>query len=353
MKRRRILSITLVLALLFALSACTTAPSSGAAGATEGDPIKLAWYFPVAHPYGEAVRVGVEQFVADNPDIDVQLKIGTATTPEEERANIEGLVAQGYMNISMFSADTVSVNTLAEEMEALGVNIGLFGGGAQQPTKTKFAVATDLKESARLSTEWACEQIGGAGGIIVICSPSGAGIPRTEGWQEAVAKYPGIEVLQIISTSGDGGGTITAEELSDKIESAMAANITNLDAIVSIDFNATLGMISAMERYMASGGTREIVTAGIDIDPTIEAALEKGVLSSTLVQNSAAMGYISMVILKYLAQGWTMKDGVYDIDSGCFIVTADTLSNYQEGLDGVRDQILAELEDKYLTPPAA
>jgi ABC-type sugar transport system substrate-binding protein len=380
-KISKVVAVSLVLLLIFSLFACTqnggsqsngsqasveeTSGDSTGEGTNEndtnqakGDPqyygsdgkMKIAWYFPVPYPYGEAVRVGIEEFAADYPEIDVQLKVGTETTPENERLNVEGLVAQGYKLISMFTADTVSVNTLAEEMESNGVQIGLYGGGATKPTKTKFVVATDLKESAKKSTEWACEKIGGKGGIIIVCGVTGPGVPRTEGWQEAIDEYPDVEVLQVVNPS-EGGAAASAEEMAVKIESAMAANIDKLDAIVTIDFNATIALISALRSYRQSGGTRPIATSGIDIDDTITAAINNGELDATLVQNSAAMGYISMVILKYFGEGWTLKPDVYDINSGFAIVTKESINDYQPLLDDVKNEILSSLEETYLVPP--
>ncbi|NLI52912.1 MAG: substrate-binding domain-containing protein, partial [Clostridiales bacterium] len=254
MKTRKIIAVLLVLALVASFcAACksTPAPAQEASGSAEqataapaeeattapAEKIKLAWYFPVPHPYGEAVKAGVEQFAKDYADsVEVTMKIGTSTTPVEEQQNIEGLVALGYKYISMFSADTVSVNTLAEEMDPLGVNIGLFGGGAQQPTKTRFVVATDLKESARLATQALIDSLGGTGNILVIYEGvGGSSIPRKEGVEEALAANPSITVLQEVITSADG--VTTAEVAQEKIQSALSAHTNQVDGMVCVGFN--------------------------------------------------------------------------------------------------------------------
>ncbi|NLI53011.1 MAG: hypothetical protein GX417_01655, partial [Clostridiales bacterium] len=107
------------------------------------------------------------------------------------------------------------------------------------------------------------------------------------------------------------------------------------------------GMINVLSEVRANGG-KEIKSFGIDIDDTITQAINDGVITGTLVQNSAAMGYISMLTLKYMAEGYRIADGVYAIDSGCAVVTKDNIDNYQPALDAVRDSIIAELTTKYL-----
>jgi ABC-type sugar transport system substrate-binding protein len=72
--------------------------------------------------------------------------------------------------------------------------------------------------------------------------------------------------------------------------------------MVCVGFNPTLGMINVLSEVRANGG-KEIKSFGIDIDDTITQAINDGVITARWCRTPRQMGYISMLTLKYMAEG--------------------------------------------------
>ena len=48
-------------------------------------------------------------------------------------------------------------------------------------------------------------------------------------------------------------------------------------------------------------------------------------------------------------EGYTKVEGTYFIDSGCVLVTKDNIDTFNDDLQGVTDQIIADMTTVYLT----
>lgn len=324
----------------------STAAPAATAQETAAAPLELAWIFPLPHPFGEAVKVGAQKFADEyaSQGINVTLKIGPEMTAASQASMVEALMANGIRYIAAFPADAVAINGLADEYEKDGLVVGLFGAAPQQPTKTKFTIATDVKAAAAQATEYLIQQMGGKGNIInvleVLDDPNT--VLRKQGVEETVAKYPDVKIVQEIS------GMSSTEEATTKIESALSANIENVDGIICTGFTTTLGLVNVLNDYKSSGGTKQIHAVGIDTDPTVIEAIGNGTLDATIAQNPEGMGYVSLLILKYLSEGYRMADSVYFIDSGTAVVTKDNLTTYSDSINEVTQSIIADLTTRYL-----
>ena len=78
--------------------------------------------------------------------------------------------------------------------------------------------------------------------------------------------------------------------------------------------------------------------------------IESGIVYGTIAQNTFAHGYIPFEILRLMnEEGYTKVEGTYFIDSGCVLVTKDNIDTFNDDLQGVTDQIIADLTTVYLT----
>lgn len=307
---------------------------------------KLAWYAPAPHPYFDEVKKGVEKFVEEQ-DTEVIIQIGPDWTQASENEKVEALVAQGVTGLSIYPCDASGANGLYEEInEKMGVDIINFGTDTAKPTAASFAVATDVKQAAMDATEALIEMMGGKGKILnvleVLEDPNTA--LRKEGVEEVVAKYPDVEIIQEIA------GIKTQEEAVSKIESALSANMGEINGIVCTGMVTSVGMTQTLEDYYAKQPDAEHIYAiGIDTDSGVMKGIEEGTIDATIAQNSAGHGYISCMALKLMGEGYTVKDDQYFVDSGIVLVTKDNMDSYAEELDAVTAEILEKLPVDYLT----
>lgn len=326
---------------------CGTMVLSGiAAMPVQAAESKLAWYAPAPHPYFDEVKKGVEKFVEEQ-DTEVVIQIGPDWTQASENEKVEALVAQGVTGLSIYPCDASGANGLYEEInEKMGVNVINFGTDTAKPTTASFAVATDVKQAAMDATEALIEMMGGKGKILnvleVLEDPNTA--LRKEGVEEVVAKYPDVEIIQEIA------GIKTQEEAVSKIESALSANMGEINGIVCTGMVTSVGMTQTLEDYYAKQPDAEHIYAiGIDTDSGVMKGIEEGTIDATIAQNSAGHGYISCMALKLMGEGYTVKDDQYFIDSGIVLVTKDNMESYSADLDAVTAEILEKLPVDYLT----
>lgn len=363
--KRKMAAIVLCMALAMGLTACggqkeQSADSTKAEGAgeekqeegtaeaqeTDGSDLKMAWYAPAPHPYFDEVQKGVEKF-AQEEGVDVTIQIGPDWTQASENEKVEALVAQGINALSIYPCDASGANGLYEEIsEKAGVDVINFGSDTASPSAASFAVATDVKQAAYDAAEAVIKMMGEKGNILnvleVLEDPNTA--LRKEGVEEAVAKYPDVKIIQEIA------GIKTQEEAVSKIESALSANVGKIDGIVCTGLVTSVGMTQTLgDYYEKQGMDKHIYAIGIDTDEGVMNGIKDGTIDATIAQNPIGHGYISCALLKYMSEGYEIKDGAYFINAGNVVVTKDSMDSYEQELEKVTDEILGKLTTDYLT----
>lgn len=310
------------------------------------DDLNMAWYAPAPHPYFDEVQKGVEKFIEDE-GVDVTIQIGPDWTQASENEKVEALVAKGVNALSIYPCDASGANGLYEEIsEKAGVDVINFGSDTASPSAASFAVATDVKQAAYDAAEAVIKMMGEKGNILnvleVLEDPNTA--LRKEGVEEAVAKYPDVTIIQEIA------GIKTQEEAVSKIESALSANVGKVDGIVCTGLVTSVGMTQTLGDYYDKQGTdKHIYAIGIDTDEGVMKGIEDGIIDATIAQNPLGHGYISCALLKYMNEGYEVKEGAYFINAGNVVVTKDNMGTFEEDLEKVTEDILSKLTTEYLT----
>ena len=360
-KKASVMSLVLVAllvtsALLAACTAVTTAPAAApaagseateaaaepAAAAPAGD-FKPVWYAPAPHPYFEDVKKGIEAFEKDT-GITVEKEIGPDWNQDSQNQRMEALAAKGFNAFSVYPADASGANGLYEELTQRGIHIANFGTSTAQPTTASFAVATDVKAAAMAATEELIKAMGGKGNIInvleVLEDPNTA--LRKQGIEEVVAKYPDVKIIQEVA------GMTSVDQATVKVGDALSANIDKVDGIIATGYTPSVAIAQALTEYKSKDGARTIHAVGIDTDPIVMTAIKDGVMDGTIVQNPYGHGYLSLLLLKYLSEGYKPKADAYFVNAGFAFANKDNLDTYSEDTLKVTEQIKSELLDKYL-----
>lgn len=359
---KKVLAGLLCVAMVGSMAACGTpkAPAESAAANASGETAaagadaeapkgdsksKIAWYAPAPHPYFDEVKKGVEKFIEEE-GTDVIIQIGPDWTQASENEKVEALAAQGITALSIYPCDASGANGLYDELSSkMGIDIINFGTDTEKPTTASFAVATDVKQAAYDATEAIIKMMGEKGNILnvleVLEDPNTT--LRKQGVEEAVAKYPDVKIIQEIAAIK------TQEDAVSKIETALSANIGNIDGIVCTGLVTSVGMTQTLGDYYEKQGTdKHIYTVGIDTDSGVMKGIEDGIVDATIAQNPLGHGYISCKILKYMGEGYKVKDGQYFINAGNVVVTKDNMSTYEQDLEKVTEDILSKLTTDYL-----
>ena len=206
-------------------------------------------------------------------------------------------------------------------------------------------VATDVKTAAMQAAEALIDSMGGSGKIInvleILEDPNTA--LRKEGIDEVVANYPDVEIIQEVA------GIKSAEEAVQKISDAVAANASSVDGIIATGFQPSVAIAQVLADYQAQGGDRDIKAVGIDTDPVVMDAIADGIMTGTIAQNPYGHGYLSLLALLCMENGFAPAEGAYHIDAGTAFVTAENLDSYADDINAVTEEIKAALLSNYMT----
>jgi ribose transport system substrate-binding protein len=97
-------------------------------------------------------------------------------------------------------------------------------------------------------------------------------------------------------------------------------------------------------------GDKRIKMVGIDDDPIVLQAIEEGFLVGTMAQNPYGQAYVAAFALDRLRHGCAMSEGApYLIDSGTFLIDAESVATYADELKAITDEIQSGFEAAYLS----
>jgi ribose transport system substrate-binding protein len=145
-------------------------------------------------------------------------------------------------------------------------------------------IATDSVKAARDLCTWLFEQMGGEGELAILKGVLGstAEIQRTQGCNEALENYPGIEVVATQTANWDENEAFRA------VQNILTAN-PGLDAVFGESDAMALGAAKAARQAGV-----EILSVGIDGFPTMLAAIEEGLVQATMAQIPYQMGQMAV-----------------------------------------------------------
>ncbi len=335
---KKVISIVLAVAILASL--CLLA---GCGKKDEPKELKMVWYFPAAHAYGDEVSGYVEQF-AEEKDIDVKIMIGADWEQATQDTNLRTLVADGYNAISVYPSSDGAAG-LYEELQQQGVNIVGYGAGTSEATES-FVVATDVEAAAYQACEEVIKAMGGQGGILNVLEvlTDTNTLKRQKGVNDCIAAHEGVELAQEVA------GITNIDEGVEKISSALTANADTINGMVCTGNIASSAAVQVLDDYYARNPDADpIYLVTIDTPEDVMAGIESGIVYGTIAQNTFAHGYIPCEILRLMSEGYKKVDGTYFIDSGCVLVTKDNMDTFSDDLMAVTDQIIEDLTTTYLT----
>jgi ribose transport system substrate-binding protein len=305
-------------------------------------PAKFAFYVPAPHPYFDKVAEGVDAF-AKEFNIPVKKQVGPDWNMDSENTGVLALAADGYNYFEIYPADASAANGLFDELVKKGCKVVTEGASTMLPTSASFCVRTDIKQSAIDAAEFVMGKMGKKGKLVnvleVLEDPNTK--LRRDGILQVATKYPNVKVVEV-------AGIKSEQEAIEKIEGAVAAAGGYVDGIICTGYVPTVALSKFLTDYQTKS-KKHISAVGIDDDPVTLKAVQEGYLDGFVAQNPYGHGYLSLLALKYLSEGWKPKPGAYDINAGIVVVTKANIGGYAADLTKVTNQIKADLTKKYLS----
>jgi ribose transport system substrate-binding protein len=232
-------------------------------------------------------------------------EVATVSANEDKLKQINGvqdLVARGVKGILISPIDAVGVNAAYDAAAAAKIPIVSVARGSSSPNQT-IHVAMDEKQIGRDIAEWTAGRLSGKGKVALLMGPSGAPTFRNlgDGYTEAMAKHPGIEIVF------RADGPLTRERGIKQAEDVLVAN-PDLAAIYTANDDVALGAMQAVNAAGRKG--RTLVTGMNGVPPALRAVKEQG-LAMTVELNPVEWGRLGVDVLATYLKGDKVEPRVF------------------------------------------
>ncbi len=242
---------------------------------------------------------------------------------ENDRENqikvVENFITQRVKGIVLAPLDDAALAAPVEAAKAKGIPVVIIDSDLKSQDYVSF-VATDNYDGGRKAGDHLAKLLGGKGKVVLLRYQEGSAstMNREKGFLDAVAAHPGIEVASSNQYAGPTTGTaLTASE--NLLQRFKSGDGLSIDGLFCPNESSAAGMLTALENARLAGKVRFI---GFDSSPELVAALEKGHLHGTVVQDPINMGYLGV---KTMVRHFRGEKVERRIDTGATLVTPENM----------------------------
>lgn len=306
--------------------ACEKKPAAGGASAVPpGDrPVRIALVPKgTAHDYWKSVHAGgiKAEKELSTPTSKVEL---TFRGPEREDDRdqqislVQNLVSAKYDAIVLAPLDNAALVTPVKAAQGAGIPVVIIDSGLNGEAGKDFVsfVATDNRKGGAMGGKHLGELLGGKGKVLILRYLEGSASTneREEGFLEAVAKFPGITVIDPKRYAG--ATRATAQEAAENL---LATN-PDIAGVFCPNESSTFGMLLALRSKGMAGKVRFV---GFDASDAAVAALGTKEVDGLVLQDPVRMGYLGVKTAVDHLRG--VKQAA-TIDTGVVLVTPANMS---------------------------
>ena len=264
-----------------------------------------------SHEYWKSVHAGAAKAAAEL-DVDIMWK-GPAKENDREGqiAVVEDAIVRGVAAIALAPLDDTALVPVARDAAAQGIPVVVFDSALDWDGKAAF-VATDNLAGGRLGGERLAALLGGEGKVLMLryLEGSASTTKREQGFLDAMAEHPGIEIL----SSNQFGGA-TTESCMQAAENLLN-NHPDVDGIFCPCEPATFGMLRALQDSGRAGAVKFV---GFDATDKLVDAVRAGEIDALVLQDPFRMGELAVrqavSVVKGGDAGATVDTGVHLLDA--------------------------------------
>ena len=244
------------------------------------------------HPFYQDLEAGLKAG-ADEKGYELLVQAGEFDVAKQ-KDQLENFIVRKVTAIVVCPCDSRSIGTSVAAANAAGIpvftaDIAVLAEGP----KVVCHVASDNIAGGRLAAQALSDALGGKGEVAVIDHPEVESvIQRVKGFEEELARHPGMKLVAKLSGHGVKDGAFrTAEDILQ--------SHPNLDGVFGINDDSALGALAAVEKAGRSGRVKIV---GFDAVPEARAAINDGKIFADVIQQPTLIGRQTIAgIAEYLA----------------------------------------------------
>ncbi len=240
---------------------------------------------------------------------------------EEQIKVVENFTNLKVKGIVLAPLDDVALGGPVEDAVRAGIPVVIIDSDLKSDKHVSF-VATDNYKGGTLAGEEMARLLKGKGKVIMLRYQEGSAstMNREKGFMDAIAKHEGIEVVSQEQYAGatTASAITSSENLLARFKTADGLSV---DGIFCPNESSAAGMLTVLQ----SGGFAGKVTfIGFDSSEPLVAALKKGHMQATVVQDPINMGYLGVKTMVQHLKGEKVDRRV---DTGATLVTPDNMED--------------------------
>ncbi|MCL2127841.1 MAG: substrate-binding domain-containing protein [Treponema sp.] len=228
--------------------------------------------------------------------------------------NPQGIVVVGFED---------SLNPIVQKSIDAGIPVVTVDADLPDSARVAF-VGTGNFNAGKTGGEYLARIIGGSGKVALMTKPGQSNLEeRIAGYRDALAKFPGIEIVHIADTQSD-------PVVAAQVAATLLQRFPDLAGIACVEAAGGSGAATAVKE---AGLVGKVKIISMDRGNDVVAAIEEGVITASVAQQTALMPYYAVQILYNLANSKVdittnnKSAGVAGIpqviDTGSIIVDAD------------------------------
>jgi ribose transport system substrate-binding protein len=325
MPEKQILMATLAVALPMFLGGC-------------GRHSKSEQYFLIAThiglPYWESAHAGFAKAAAEY-GVTEDMRGPESFAPSIEVDEFRAAVARKPAGILVSVADSALMVPEIDKAIAAGIPVITMDSDAPDSQRLYF-IGTNNLEAGRLGGERVAAELNGKGNVVFFTMPSQPNlVERLKGYQDVLATYPGIKVVEVFDMKGESGTAM------DKAQEYLGrTGPAKISAFICLESSSGKDVGEAMKRAKPQG----TILMAMDVDRATLQLVKDGTIEATISQKPFTMAFLGLKALDDLHH-YPLKPLTRDWG-------ADALSPVPAFVDTGVSLVDKSNVDKFLTPPA-
>ena len=294
----------LAMVMIFSFAGCSTdggqSSAGGSSAASSGESNKQltigVTFMTLNSPFFEAMQRGLEE-EADKNNVKVIVSDAQLNSAQQI-SSVENLIAQKVDVILLNAVDSKAIVPAVEAANAAGIPVICLDVMAEGGEVAAF-IASNNVAAGELGGEFIAKQIGGKGKVVILDGPPISSFQdRATGFENALKKYPDIEIVQHINAVENS--TTAFVTAADNILSAHP----DLDAVLAVNDYGSIAVESAVK---SAAKDFKVIAVGVDgMEDAIKAIMNGTTVAGTVAQQPAEMGRLGVQTAIKICNGETV-----------------------------------------------
>jgi rhamnose transport system substrate-binding protein len=222
---------------------------------------------------------------------------GPVTVDSAEQVKIfDNLIKQGYSAIAVSPLDPTSIANSMVKARAAGIHVATSDADAPKTVREVFVAQADDVELGQAVMGALADPMGGTGEYGIVSA--GADWATGNAWIQAATNFQATKFPNMKLVGGIRYTKNTAEALQEAQN--LMTQFPNLKGIIAVPSTAVPGVSKAVENAKMIG---KVSVTGFGSPKTAAAFLESGAMTSTVLWDVTALGYLTVWAMYQIATG--------------------------------------------------